>query len=228
MNEELKYRRKFYGRTKGKALRNKQQERMETLLPKLAIEPEASKPLDVTSLFADARPIWLEIGFGGGEHLAHIAGENPEINFIGSEAYINGVASILRHIEEGALDNIRLYPADVRDLFDALPDAALSRIYLLYPDPWPKARHAERRFMHPDNLRTMARLLQRGGELRVASDIPEYIAHGLEAIADVQAFERVEGDIHTPWEGWFRTRYEAKAIREGRQPHYLRFKAISA
>ncbi len=226
MNEELKHRRKFYGRTKGKAFRPKQQERMDTLLPQIHIQGVEAGKVDLAESFGNTNPVWLEIGFGGGEHLAHMAGENREVNFVGSEPYLNGVASILRHIEEGELENVRLHPSDARDLFDALPDDSFERVYLLYPDPWPKARHAERRFMHPDNLRDIARLLKSGSELRVASDIPEYIEHGLEAIAGNPDFERIDHDIHTPWEGWFRTRYEAKAVREGRTPHYLRFKRI--
>ncbi len=224
MTEEWRNKRKFYGRVKGKAFRKKQQERMDTLLPQIQIEGVGAGAVDLAREFGNANPVWLEIGFGGGEHLAHMAGENSEVNFIGSEPYLNGVASALRHIEEGALRNVRLHPSDVRDLFDAMPDGSLERIYLLYPDPWPKARHAERRFMHPDNLRDMARLLVKGAELRVASDIPEYIEHAMDAAAGNADFERVEFDIHVPWEGWFRTRYEAKAVREGRVPHYLRFR----
>lgn len=223
MNQENAHHRKFYGRVKGKRLRAKQQERMDNLLPKIAITLPQNPPLRADELFDNPAPIWLEIGFGGGEHLAEMAAQNPDIHFIGSEAYINGVASILRHIEERDLQNIRLYPADARDLMEAMEEGALSRIYLLYPDPWPKKRHAERRFMHPDNLRIMARLLAVGSELRVASDIPEYIEHALDAAAGNTDFERVDHDIHSPWEGWHRTRYEAKAIREGRNPHYLRF-----
>ncbi len=224
--EELKNRRKFYGRVKGKAFRKKQQERMDALLPRIQIQGVEQGAVDLPASFGNANPVWLEIGFGAGEHLAHQAAQNLDVNFVGSEPYLNGVAAALRHIEEGGLQNVRLHPSDVRDLFDALPDDSFERIYLLYPDPWPKARHAERRFMHPDNLRDMARLLKRGGELRVASDIPEYIEHGLEAAAGNADFGRIEHDIHTPWEGWFRTRYEAKAVREGRTPHYLRFERV--
>ncbi len=226
MNEDLKHKRKFYGRVKGKAFRPKQQQRMEELLPQIQVQGVDEGKVDLPAQFGNENPIWLEIGFGAGEHLAHQAGENPDVNFVGSEPYLNGVAAALRHIEEGKLQNVRIHPSDVRDLFDALPDAIFARIYLLYPDPWPKARHARRRFMHPDNLRDMARLLQKSGELRVASDIPEYIEHGLEAIADNEDFKRIEHDISTPWQGWYRTRYEAKAIREGRTPHYLRFERV--
>ncbi len=223
MNEDLKNRRKFYGRVKGKAFKKKQLERMENLLPQIQIQGVEEGKVDLPAAFGNENPVWLEIGFGGGEHLGHMAGENRDINFVGSEPYLNGVASALRHIDEGDLQNVLLHPSDVRDLFDALPDDSFERIYLLYPDPWPKARHSERRFMHPDNLRDMVRLLKSGSELRVASDIPEYIEHALEAAAGNEDFVRVEHDIHTPWDGWFRTRYEAKAIREERTPHYLRF-----
>lgn len=197
---------------------------MEDILPKIKVQDVEVGKVDLTPQFEKDHPIWLEIGFGGGEHLAHMASENPEINFVGCEPYQNGVASILRHIELGQINNIRLHPSDARDLFDALPDAIFERVYLLYPDPWPKARHAERRFMHPDNLKQMARLLKPNCELRLASDIPEYIDHGLEKICEVPEFTEIKRNRLEPWEGWFRTRYEAKAIREGRTPQYVIFK----
>ncbi len=224
--ETLKNRRRFYGRVKGKAFRKKQQERMAEILPRIQIQGVEAGAVDLPASFGNAHPVWLEIGFGAGEHLAHQAAQNPDVNFVGSEPYLNGVAAALRHIEVAALENVRIHPLDVRDLFDALPDNSLDRIYLLYPDPWPKARHAERRFMHPDNLRDMARLLKTGSELRVASDIPEYIEHALEAVNGDRNFGRIAHDMHTPWEDWFRTRYEAKAVREGRRPHYLRFERL--
>lgn len=215
--------RNFYGRIKGKKLSAKQQARLDHLLPTIRVVGVAEGRADLAASFGHNGPYWLEIGFGGGEHLAHIATQHPEIGIIGAEPYVNGVAAALRHIEEGALANVRVHDWDARALFDALPNGALSRVYLLYPDPWPKARHAERRFMHPDNLHELARLMKSGAELRVASDIAEYIEHTLVAISQVPEFQRREHSLHTPWAGWTRTRFEAKAIKAGREPHYLIF-----
>ena len=225
MSEEQQ-RRKFYGRLKGKALRPAQQKRMDELLPKIMVSGVEEGRVDLAAEFANDNPIWLEIGFGGGEHLAQLAKAHPDVNFVGCEAYVNGVAMGLRHFEEAGLKNLRVHPADARDLMDALPENCLDRIYLLYPDPWPKARHEKRRFMHPENLRVLRRLVKEGAELRLASDIEGYIEHGLEQVLHSDGWEEVKRDRKDPWQGWFRTRYEAKAIREGRQPQYCIFRAV--
>ena len=224
MNDEARNQRNFYGRIKGKTLTPTQRERLDAYLPTIQVRDVETGKVDLPAQFDNDKPIWLEIGFGAGEHLAHIAGKNPDVNFVGCEPFINGVAAALRHFQNGNLSNVRVHPWDARALFDALPDATFERVYLLYPDPWPKARHAERRFMHPDNLKEIARLLKPGCELRLASDIPEYIDHGLEKIGEVPEFSEVSRDRKEPWEGWFRTRYEAKAIRENRTPQYVIFK----
>ncbi|SFR07480.1 tRNA (guanine(46)-N(7))-methyltransferase TrmB [Poseidonocella sedimentorum] len=225
--------RNFYGRLKGKSLRPSQQAYLAEDLAKLSPGPVTWEdnpdraPLDLAALFGD-RPVWLEIGFGGGEHLVHQATLNPDIGIIGCEPYINGVAMLLGKIRKAEVSNLAIHPGDVRDLFDVLPAAALSRAYLLYPDPWPKKRHHRRRFVTPDYLAPLARVLAPGAELRVATDIPDYVRQTLEEVPR-QGFEWLgesASDWRDPWETWESTRYESKALREGRTPHYLRFRRL--
>jgi tRNA (guanine-N7-)-methyltransferase len=202
----------YYGRRKGHALRRQHLRLMQELLPELRAEAMA-----ITS------PAWLEIGFGGGEHLAHQAALHPEVSFIGAEPFVNGVAKLLALIEAKQLSNIRIHDDDARDLFAHLPDASFERIYLLYPDPWPKARHNRRRFVNPDNLVHIHRLLTPGGLFLFASDIEDYVAWTRENVAAHGGFSE-EGDAAEPFENWIETRYEAKARREGRGSSYLRFR----
>jgi tRNA (guanine-N7-)-methyltransferase len=221
--------RNFYGRRRGKTLRPRQRNLLETRLDALAppgvdwAENPERLPLDLTALFPGARDVWLEIGFGGGEHLIATAAAHPYVGVVGCEPFVNGVAMFLAALEDSGAENVRVHAGDVRFLFDVLPDASLGRVYLLYPDPWPKNRHVDRRFVNPANLAEIARILRPGGEFRLATDIPVYVAHSLRRIADSGAFDRVDADPTTPWEGWPGTRYEAKALREGRTPSYLRF-----
>lgn len=231
MAEGLPQRRMHYGRSHGKALRAGQRRLMTELLPRLKVPgvlppgaPER-QPVDPVALFGD-RPVWLEIGFGGGEHLAHLAAHNPDIGFIGCEPFVNGQAMLLGRIAEAEPANLRLHPGDARDLLDLLPGASLARVYLLYPDPWPKTRHRARRFMNPENLRALARVMRPGAELRLATDIPDYVTHSLAALAEAGGFAELDrpGGRMAPWDGWLRTRYEAKALREGRNPQYLVFR----
>lgn len=216
----------FYGRRRGKKLRQRGQSLIEELLPRLALRlPEAGR-LDPFALFP--RPVSavrLEVGFGGGEHLAAQAAAHPEVGFIGSEVFVNGIASLLRHVEERGLDNVRIFADDVRTLFPALPDACLDGIFVLFPDPWPKKRHAERRFIGPGNLPELARLLRDGGELRVASDDPTYQEWAIDHLSAHPDFAslRPSETWRTRPEGWPPTRYEAKAIAAGRPPAYLSF-----
>ena len=162
--------RNFYGRRAGRRLRPGQQRLMQELLPRLGFDPAA--PL--------AAPLWLEIGFGAGEHLAWQAAAHPEVLLVGCEVYRNGIAALLTQIEGRDLSNIRLWPEDARDLIDRLPDRSVARVFLLFPDPWPKSRHAERRFIGPANLDSLARIMLPGAELRVATDDPTYLAWTLE------------------------------------------------
>lgn len=223
MENDNRHKHNFYGRHKGKTLKSKQVWRMENILPEIQIEILEGQPFDLRAQFGNANPIWIEIGFGGGEHLAHLAMSNPDINFVGCEPFVNGVAAILRPIEENNITNIRIFPGDARELFDVLEDGIFERAYLLYPDPWPKKRHADRRFMHPENLKQIHRLLTPNAQLRVASDIAAYIDHGLEAVSASECFALTPRDRFQPWDGWHRTRYESKAIRENRTPQYVIF-----
>ncbi len=221
-------RRKVHGRRRGKALRPAQIRRLEELLPRLAVpglERGAPAAVDPRKLFGDERPVWLEIGVGGGEHLVGLAEARPDIGLIGCEPFVNAVAMTLGRIEAAGVANVRLHPGDARDLIDALPAGALARVYLLYPDPWPKTRHAERRFMNAENLAALARTMAPGAELRLATDMPGYVAHALRAVAAASEFEMrtPPEERGTPWPGWRSTRYEAKARAAGRAPAYLVF-----
>ena len=222
--------RNFYGRRRGKALRPGQQRHMDTTLKALALDGvdwgvnPTRAPLDLGAIFAGARDIWLEIGFGGGEHLLHQAETNPDTGLIGCEPFINGVAMALPKLAALGGARVRLHPGDARDLLDVIPDAALGRVYLLYPDPWPKKKHHRRRFVSAENLSALARVMRPGAELRIATDIEDYVRHTLEAAQASPEFDwtaRAPADWRAPWPGWHRTRYEAKAVREGRRPHYL-------
>ena len=223
--------RNFYGRLKGKTLKRSQKEYLAQDLA--ALSPGAvgwdenpdRAPLDTEALFG-GRPVWLEIGFGGGEHMVHQARENPGVGIIGAEPYINGVAMLLGKIRRAGVGNLAVHPGDVRDLFDVLPDASIARAFLLYPDPWPKTRHHRRRFVTPEHLRPLARVMRPGAILRVATDIPDYVRQTLQEVprAGFEWLAGRPGDWRAPWDDWISTRYEQKALREGRTPHYLTFR----
>jgi tRNA (guanine-N7-)-methyltransferase len=219
--------RRFYGRRKGRPLRKGQRHLIETLLPRLAIERPAAGKLDPTPLFAHKpRTIWLEIGFGGGEHLAEQARANPDVGLVGCEVFLNGIATLLARVAASGLDNIRIYPEDARDLLDALPDDSLDRVFLLFPDPWPKRRHADRRFISRTTLDLLARLMKPGAELRIASDDPTYLGWALAHLTrhpDFAWTARGPADWRARSADWPGTRYESKALREGRSPVFLRF-----
>ena len=225
--------RNFYGRIHGKTLNQAQkdylQEDLDVLSPGAVgwdVNPDR-QPLDMATRF-QAKPVWLEIGFGGGEHMVHMAGANPDVEMIGCEPFMNGVAMLLGKIRRLGTQNVSVYPGDVRDLFDVLPDASVARAFLLYPDPWPKKRHHRRRFVTPEHLQPLARVLQPGAIFRVATDIPDYVRqtlievprHGFEWLAETA------DDWRQPWGDWISTRYEQKALREGRTPHYLTFRRL--
>lgn len=222
--------RNFYGRTRGKTLKASQRtylgEDLEALRPGAVAWDENPNrdPIDLHTLF-EGKEVWLEIGFGGGEHLVHQAQGNPNIGLIGAEPFINGVAMLLGKIRKAGVANLRIHPGDVRDLLDVLPDASVSKAFLLYPDPWPKTRHHRRRFVTPEHLDPLARVLKPGAEFRIATDIADYVRQSLEEVPKAGFFwtaERPE-DWREPWADWLSTRYEQKALREGRKPHYLTF-----
>lgn len=221
--------RNFYGRVMGKTLKPAQINAIDNDLPRLRLgnvsvaENAARLQIDPHAAFgAPGRPLWLEIGFGAGEHMVHQALTHPDIDLIGCEPFLNGVAMALGRIARAGAPNIRIHPGDARDLLDVLPEACVSCAFLLYPDPWPKARHHRRRFVTADHLRPLARALRPGAAFRVASDIADYIRQALREIP-AAGFRRVEHPIDAPWPGWPSTRYEAKALREGRAPNYLTF-----
>jgi len=219
--------RNFYGRLKGKHLKDSQKGYLEEDLAELSPgavswdENPARDDLDLGALF-DGRDVWLEVGFGGGEHVIHQAGANAQVGIIGCEPYINGVAMLLGKVRQANVDNLRIYPGDVRDLFDVLPAQSIAKAFLLYPDPWPKARHHRRRFVTPEHLQPLAQVLKAGAEFRVATDIPDYVRQTLEEVP-LAGFDLVR-DTGVAWDDWISTRYEQKALREGRTPHYLTFR----
>ncbi|MBY0420975.1 MAG: tRNA (guanine(46)-N(7))-methyltransferase TrmB, partial [Parvularculaceae bacterium] len=178
-----------YGRRQGKKLRAGHQKLMETLLPRIATPDPAAGPIDLAALFPGRHEFHLEIGFGGGEHLAWQAARAPQAGFIGAEPFVNGVARLLAHVDEQGLDNVRVHFGDARPLIEALPAGAFSRLYVLHPDPWPKKRHYKRRMISPWFFGEAARLLAPGGELRVASDIPDYVRWTLMHAQSAPEFE---------------------------------------
>ncbi len=219
---------RVYGRRQGRKLRPGRVALLDSALPKFAIPVVRGETLDPASLFVPRRAeLWLEIGFGAGEHTAWQAGQNTDVGILAAEIFVNGVASLMRHIAERKLDNIRNHADDVRPLLAALPDACLDRVFVLHPDPWPKARHAERRFVNPANLDTLARLMADGAELRIASDHPVYQAWALEQMGRRRDFEWLARSI-ADWRDrpadWPQTRYEEKALSEGRRSLYLRYR----
>ncbi len=217
----------MYGRTKGHALRQRQQALVDTLLPKISAPDPERGPIDLQALFPGAERVEAEIGFGGGEHLAFQAARAPEAGFIGAEPFINGVAQLLQKIDAEGLSNIRVRHGDARPLLEALPDASLSRLYVLHPDPWPKKRHYKRRMISPWFFAEAARLLKPDADLRVASDIPDYVRWTLMHAQNAEAFEWTAeraDDWRVRPDDWPQTRYEAKALKEGRAPAYLVFR----
>jgi tRNA (guanine-N7-)-methyltransferase len=194
------------------------------VLPRVALPRDASALLRPAELFTpSASEVWLEIGFGGGEHLAHQAEINPDVSFLGAEPFVNGVAKMLSLVEEKALANVKIHDGDARPLLEALPEACFERIYLLYPDPWPKARHNKRRFVSHENLAHFHRVLKPEGLFLFASDIGDYVAWTRDHVARHGGFTE-EGDSSQPYENWIETRYETKARQEGRGSSYLRFR----
>lgn len=228
IDEQIRRHGAFFGRRKGHPLRARQAELFVSLLPRLAIDLGAHAPENLATLFpCPVDDIRLEIGFGGAEHLIAQARENPNIGFIGCEPFVNGMAKALAAIDSLKLTNIRLHHADTTELIDWLPAGSIARIDLLYPDPWPKRRHWKRRFVSEGSIARLAGILRPGGEFRFATDWPNYAEWTLLRMLRTRAFvwtaERAD-DWRRPWPGFGGTRYEAKALREGRAPCYLVFR----
>lgn len=229
MNTRPEHDWRFHGRRKSRPLKPRQRRLMETLLPKVSLRDVPPKRLRrPQELFSSAvERMVLEIGFGGGEHLAQRAREHPDWGFIGAEPFVNGIAKMLVAVEEHHLDNVRIWPDDARKLLPLLGDETLAEVWLLYPDPWPKTRHHKRRFVNPENLTQIHRILQPGGLFFFASDIADYVRWTLLQVRRHGGFvwlaARAE-DWRTPPAGWPGTRYEQKALRAGRRPTYLLFR----
>jgi tRNA (guanine-N7-)-methyltransferase len=219
-----------YGRRKGKPLSARKERLIGELLPELRLDLQTPAPTRLQDLFpVPVGEVWLEIGFGSGEHLLFQAEHHKDVGFIGCEPFINGVASLLGAIESRGLKTIRVHSGDAREVLVWLPGGAISRLFILFPDPWPKKRHLKRRLISPEAVEQFARVLAPGGELRFASDSGDYAAHALHAIRPVRDFtwlaERAsDWRIRPP--DWPETRFERKALSEGRKPVYLRFKRL--
>jgi tRNA (guanine-N7-)-methyltransferase len=217
----------LFGRRRGKKLRPLQSRLIDTLLPKLAVD--LSQPIDnLAEIFGGAHEEHrLEIGFGGGEHLIAEASGAPDVGFLGCEPFVNGLAKCLVQIDELSVRNIRLYTGSAQSLVEALPANSLARVDILYPDPWPKRRHLKRRLISDATLRALARVMRADAELRFATDIDDYAAWTLARLlrsADFLWEAKSNSDWLAPWPGWSGTRYEEKALREGRAPAYLTFR----
>ena len=217
---------RLYGRSSGHKLRKGQQELVDRLLPQIEVPAEGE--VSARSLFGEDRPLHFEIGFGGGEHLADRADMLPDHGFIGAEPFLNGVATALAHIRSKHLANVRLWRGDALEVLQRVPDGSLSFLYLLHPDPWPKARHAKRRMVNDGPVNLFAAKLKAGGELRIATDHPVYLEWTLMVMRrHDQQFEwlaKRPKDFLEPSGGWIETRYGAKSRREGRRPYYLRYR----
>lgn len=216
--------RRLYGRSQGRKLRAGQSALVEDLLPRVSI-PE-SGPLDAAGLFGEDRPLEFEIGFGAGEHLAAQAAARPDHGFIGCEPFLNGVVGALAHIRDEGLANVRLHMGDALDALERVPDASLSRVYLLHPDPWRKARHAKRRMVNPGPLDVIAAKLKPGAEFRLGTDDPTYCRWSMMVMNQRRDFEwqaRTPADFLTRPADWPETRYERKARKAGREVWYFRY-----
>ena len=234
---------KFYGRIHGKKLHKTRQKLIDEFLPKISIaKPKENEEINLDEIFSHIKPkeYWLEIGFGGGEHLAGQALKNKDVGIVGCEVFINGVASLAAHLtgcyedgtkydcklEDNRVDNVRIFSEDVRRMLNAIPDETFSKIFVLFPDPWPKKKHSSRRMIVQENLDVFSRILKKGGLLRVASDDMNYIRWSLYQLSKHKDFKWT-AERASDWQkqpkDWVNTRYEQKAIKEGRKPIYLNF-----
>ena len=217
---------RLYGRAQGKPLRAQQAALVETLLQRIAVPAEG--PVTAQRLFGEDCPLHFEIGFGGGEHMAARADLLPNHGFIGAEPFLNGVAQALTHVRDGNLGNVRIHHGDALDVLARIPDGALTMLYLLHPDPWPKARHAKRRMMNDGPVRLIAAKLKPGGEFRFGTDHPVYLRHALMIMRRFRAefewlCERPADFLKRP-SSWPETRYEAKARAQGHEVWYFRYR----
>ena len=222
----------LYGRRRGRKLRGGQQELLDDVVPGLDIAlDDAPQPIAPETLFGrPVREVWLEVGFGAGEHLLAQAAANRDVGFIGCEPYVTGVVRMVRGLLDARLDNVRLWRDDARLLIDGLAEASLSRVFVLFPDPWPKTRHHKRRFVSRPVLTRLAAVMGDGAELRIATDDRGYLVWILEHLQRSDAFlwtARTPSDWRSRSFDWPATRYELKALKEGRQCTYLRYRRLA-
>ncbi len=222
--------RNFYGRFKGKSLSATQTNALLNEFVKYSLgniswqENPQRKKIKLSEIF-NKKSVWLEIGFGGGEHLIHQARLYPDTGFIGCEPYQNGVAKLMAKLSANPCQNIKLYDGDVRNIFDVLEKNSVSKVFLLYPDPWPKKRHHRRRFVTQEFLNPLYEVMKPGSILRIATDIEDYVRQALLELpnAGFQWLAKDASDWRIPWQDWVSTRYEIKALKERRTPYYLTF-----
>ncbi|WP_203414762.1 tRNA (guanine(46)-N(7))-methyltransferase TrmB [Entomobacter blattae] len=223
---------RLYGRNKGHPLRKRQQWLLEHTLPLLRVDLETARKNPLHIFDPPSTSIWMEVGFGSGEHSLAQYKTHPEVGYIACEVFLNGVCSLLSQITENVQEHdilssslpktLKLWDKDARILLDALPDETVEKFFLLFPDPWPKSRHAKRRFVHPDRIRRVARILQPGGIWRIASDDPTYQDWVKTVMKDQSLFELTFFSEHHP-ENWPKTRYEIKALKAGRKPLFWEY-----
>jgi tRNA (guanine-N7-)-methyltransferase len=227
MSDDVSQTHRLYGRRRGRPLRPGRQQLQQELLPRLSLTLPEAGLLDPAGLFPQPpAAVWLEIGFGGGEHLAEQAERHPETGFIGSEVFENGVARLVGEVARRDLDNVRIFADDARLLLDRLPPASLGRVFILFPDPWPKLRHHKRRLVAPATLDRLAVVMRPGAELRLATDDLGYLVWMLEHVTAHPGFAwlaRGPADWRQRPPDWPPTRYEEKARAAGRTPAFLRF-----
>lgn len=227
MDETVPAHLRSFGRRRGRTLSPRQQQLMRDMLPELALDISQPAPPRVNALFAGSvNEVWLEIGFGGAEHLIWQARHNPSVGLIGCEPFEDGVVKALTSIEEEALGNVRLHVDDARDVLRWLPDHSIARTFILFPDPWPKRRHHKRRLVSPALIAELARVMSPGAELRIGTDIGDYARTVLIALQASPAFTwqaSTPGDWRIRPADWPQTRYEAKAYREQRRCYFFRF-----
>ncbi len=222
--------RKVYGRHKGHKLSPRQQMLTEQLLPKVKVDINKAAPNNISELFqSKTTEIWVEVGFGGGEHLAWQAEIHPEVGLIGCEHFVNGVAKLLDAIEKKQLDNVRIHDDDARFILDWLPKSSIDKIFILFPDPWPKKKHRKRRFICKENLDKIADVMHPGAKLHIATDIADYVRTTLLALSQHKEFKWLDNGP-SDWSKCSQerplTRYEQKALEANRKPSYLTFERI--
>ena len=225
----------FYGRRRGKKLSRTQTKFVEEYLPKISLSgisyeenPNRNK-IQIEGIFGEECPVWIEIGFGGGEHLISVAKKNRHVGIIGCEPYLNGVAMFLPKLAKEKLHKVRVFMDDARLLCEVLPNFSISKLFLLFPDPWPKKRHARRRFINKQNIDMFKRILKRGALIYISTDVNSYVRHVLEIFTGDSDFEwevRCASDWRNPWKDWENTRYFSKAAIAGRKTTFLVFKRV--